>query len=109
MIMGLCEMFLSVDLSVPRMDKKVGNSPIYLLSMVVVAFSCKGVRLPLVGDGGKLEPLINMLISRGECAEEFLSSRLTWLLLLEQVCPREGSRSWVRMRTRQWISGLRCE
>ena len=43
------------------------------LSMVVVAFSCKGVRLPLVGDGGKLEPLINMLISRGECAGELQS------------------------------------
>jgi hypothetical protein len=33
--------------------------------MVIVIFDCSGVRLPLVGEGGKLDPLVNMLSSLG--------------------------------------------
>jgi hypothetical protein len=33
---------------------------------MVLAFDCRGVRLPLVGDGGKLEPMLNMLVSQGK-------------------------------------------
>ena len=35
------------------------------LLLMIVAFDCRGVRLPLVGDGGRLEPILNMLLSQG--------------------------------------------
>jgi hypothetical protein len=44
---------------------KFSTVDIKSLAMVIVVFDCSGVRLPLIGDGGKLDPLVNMLISLG--------------------------------------------
>jgi hypothetical protein len=42
------------------------------VSMVVIAFDCKGIRLPLVGEGGRLQQLLEMLLARGVPAERIV-------------------------------------